>query len=94
MDLLAVLQKTGPVFLLQLLLTQDQLDLTVTVVNLGVLGVDLSVQVQGDFIANTLLGITGECDIGGGNLEGGFFTIYIRSFDVHIKVIALSFVGR
>ena len=94
MDLLSGLQKTGPVFLLQLLLTQDQLNLTVTVVHLGVLGVDLSVQIQGDFITNTLLGITGECDIGGSNVEGGSGTSYIGSLDVYVEVIALSVVGR
>lgn len=92
-NLLLRLQQTGPVFLLQLLLSQNQLDITVAVVHLGVLGVDLAEQIQRNFISDTLPGVSGERNVLRGDVQFGLGTGHIRSLDVHVKVVALNVSG-
>ena len=55
-ELLLVLQQTRPVLLLELLLSEDQLDTARRVVDLALLGVDLGVQVKLDVVGG-LLGV-------------------------------------
>lgn len=51
-NLLAVLEQTGPVLLLELLLAQYECDIAAAVVDLGLFGVDLGVE----------LDVNGVCD--------------------------------
>lgn len=94
MDLLAVLEKAGPVLFLELLLAQNKLDLTVSVVDLAVLGVDLAEQVQGDGVCDTLAGGAGERNIVAGELEFGLLLGDIRSLEAHVEVVALGLISR
>lgn len=95
MDLLGVLQKTRPVLHLQLLLPQNQLNLTVGVVDLAVLGVDLSVEVQGDVVCYALARRSGERDIVGGDLQVGLVLGNVGGLDEDVEVVALGLrVGR
>ena len=55
-ELLLVLQQARPVLLLELLLSEDQLDATRRVVDLALLGVDLGVQIKLD-VVGSLLGV-------------------------------------
>ncbi len=48
MHLLAVLEQSRPVLLLELLLAQHQLNVAAGVVNLGLLGIDFGVEVEVD----------------------------------------------
>jgi hypothetical protein len=89
-NLLGGLEETGPELFLELLFPQNQFNLAVAVVHLGVLGVDLSVQIQGNLVPNTLLGITGKRDIGRGNVEGGLRAVHIGSLNAHVEIIALG----
>jgi hypothetical protein len=88
-DLLRVLQETGPVLELELLLAQDQLNLTVGVVDLAVLGVDLSVEVQGDGVCDTLARSAGERDIGRSDAQLGVGLRDIGGLQVHVEVVPL-----
>lgn len=90
MDLLGGLQQTRPVFFLELLLAQDQLDLTVTVVDLAVLGVDLGEQIERDVVFYALLGVACESNIGRLDVEGCVRTGNISSLDANIEVVALG----
>lgn len=94
MGLLGGLEQTGPVLLLELLLPQNQLNLTVIVVHLGVLGVDLAVQVEGDIIVNALLGVSREGDVGRGDGQLGTGLVDIGGLDVDVQVVALGLSGR
>ena len=94
MDLLLLLEQTGPVLFSKLLLAQNKLNLTVGVVHLAVLGVDLAEQVQGDGVCDTLAGGTSEGNIVGGELEIGLFLGNIGSLDAHVQVVALGLVSR
>lgn len=89
MDLLRVLEEAGPVLDLELLLAQDQLDLTVGVVNLAVLRVDLGVQVEGDGVCNTLARGTGERDIGRSDAQLGIGLRDIGGLEVNVEVVPL-----
>lgn len=55
-ELLLVLQQARPVLLLELLLSEDQLDATRRVVDLALLGVDLGVQIKLD-VVGSLFGV-------------------------------------
>lgn len=90
MDLLGGLQQTRPVFFLELLLAQHQLDLTVTVVDLAVLGVDLGEQVERDVVFYALLGVACKSNVGRLDVEGGVRTGNISSLDANIEVVALG----
>ena len=68
-NLFVGLQKARPELIFGLLLPQDQLNLTVVVVHLGVFGVNLVVKIQRHVVGHTLLGRTGKCDIGRGDLK-------------------------
>lgn len=95
MNLLGVLQKARPVLHLQLLLSQDQLNLTVSVVDLAVLGVDLGVKVQRNMVRYTLSRLAGEGDVGGGDLEVGLCLGDVGSLEVNVEIVALGLrVGR
>jgi hypothetical protein len=60
-DLLLVLEQTGPVLLVEVLLLQDQLDPARGVVDLALLGVNLGEQIHLDVVGGLLaLGVTGE----------------------------------
>ena len=60
-NLLLVLEETGPVLLLELLLSEDQLNPTGRVVDLALLGVDLGEKVHLDVVSGLLaLRVTGE----------------------------------
>jgi hypothetical protein len=52
--LLVVLEQPGPELLLELLLAQHKLDVTASVVNLGLLGVDLGVKLELERICDLL----------------------------------------
>lgn len=54
MHLLAILEQTGPVLLLEFLLAQYQRDVAAAMVDLGLLGVDLGVEVDVDGICDLL----------------------------------------
>jgi hypothetical protein len=88
-DLLRVLQQAGPVLKLELLLAQDQFNLTVGVVDLAVLGVDLSVEVQGDGVCNTLARGTGERDIGRSDAQLGLGLRDVGGLQVDVEVVPL-----
>jgi hypothetical protein len=88
-DLLRVLQETGPVLELELLLAQDQLNLTVGVVDLAVLGVDLGVEVQGDGVCDTLARSAGERDIGSSDAQLGISPGDVGGLEVHVEVVPL-----
>lgn len=90
MNLLAVLQKTGPVLLLQLLLAQHELNLAVGVVDLAVLGINLGEKVQRDVVCYTLAGGAGERDVGGGDVELGLVLGDIGGLEAHVEVVALG----
>jgi hypothetical protein len=91
--LLGLLEKTGPVLFLQLLLPQNQLDPTVGVVHLAVLGVDLGIEGQRDLVCNALASLASEGDLGGGDVEVGIRLGDVGSLEVHIEVVALGFIG-
>lgn len=91
-NLLLRLQQTGPELLLQLLLSQDQLDLTVVVVDLGVFGVDLGKQIQRNIVSHAFLGVSGERNVLLGDVEGSRGAGNIGSLDVHVEVIALRII--
>lgn len=93
MNLLSRLQQTGPVLLLELLLPQNQLNLTVAVVHLGVLRVDLGIQLQLDVILYALLGGSGERDRGRRDVQLSLGLGDIGRLDVHVEVVALRFRG-
>jgi hypothetical protein len=60
-DLLLILEQTGPVLLVEVLLLQDQLDPARGVVDLALLGVNLGEQIHLDVVGGLLaLGVTGE----------------------------------
>lgn len=90
MNLLVLLEQTGPVLQLQLLLAQNELDLTVGVVGLAVLRVDFAEQVQRDRVGDTLAGGTGEGDIVGGDAQLSIGLGDIGSLQVHVEVVALG----
>lgn len=95
MNLLGILQKARPILHLQLLLAQNQLNLTVSVVDLAVLRVDLGVEVQGDGVCYALARRPGERDIVGGDFEVGLVLGDVGGLDVHVEVVALGLrVGR
>lgn len=61
MDLLGVLQQTGPVFLLELLLAQVDLDVLAGVVDFALLGVDLGVELELEVVCLfKRVGVAGE----------------------------------
>lgn len=88
-NLLRVLEKAGPVLKLELLLAQDQLNLTVGVVDLAVLGVDLGVEVQGDGVCDTLARSAGERDIGRSDAQLGLGLRNVGGLQVHVEVVPL-----
>ena len=93
-NLLGGLQQTRPELFLQLLLAQDQLDFAVTVVDLGVLGVDFGEQLERDVVLNALLGVSSESDTGGLDVESRIGTGNIGSLDVDVQVVALGIRSR
>lgn len=93
MNLLGVLQETRPVFLLQLLLAQHQLDLAVSVVDLAVLGINLAEQVQRDVVCYTLARGAGERDIGGGEVDARLILGDIGGLQAHVEVVTLGLIG-
>lgn len=90
MNLLGGLQQTGPVLCLELLLAQHQLDLTVSVVDLAVLGVDLGKQIQGDVVFYALLGVACESDTGRLDVDSCGSTGNIGSLDANVEVVAFG----
>jgi hypothetical protein len=93
--LLLALEQAGPELLLELLLPENELDLTVGVVDFAVLGIDLGKEVQGDAVCYTLLGGALESNILLGDADGSFGFGNIGSLDVDVKVVSLRLrVGR
>lgn len=92
-NLLALLQETGPELLLELLLAQHHLNSTVGVVDFAVLGVDLGIELQLGLVCDTLAGITSEGDGGGGELELGLLLRDLGGLDAHVEVVALGIIG-
>lgn len=61
MHLLAVLQQTGPVFLLELLLAQDEGHIPRCMMRLRIFDVDFGVEFQFDVVGSFLaIGVAGE----------------------------------
>lgn len=70
MDLLAVLQQAGPELLLELLLSQDDLDVLGGVVDLALLLVDLGVELEVDLVCPLEgVGVAAEAEALGLQLE-------------------------
>lgn len=93
MELLGLLEETGPELRLELLLPQNQLAVAVGVVDLAVLGVDLGVEGQGDAVCNALDRLSGEGDLGGGNLKIGVVLGNVGNLDVHVEIVALGLIS-
>lgn len=68
MELLGLLEQAGPVLLLEVLLAQLQLDVARGVVDLGVLGVDLRVELELE-VEVALQGVRVALEFEGGGLE-------------------------
>lgn len=94
MNLLALLQEAGPELLLELLLAQNHLNSTVSVVHFAVLRVDLGIELQRGLVCDTLAGITTEGDGGGSELELGLLLGDLGGLDAHVEVVALGIIGR
>jgi hypothetical protein len=87
--LLGAGKETGPEVQLELLLAQNELDITVGVVDFAVLGVDLGKEVEGDAVCYALPGGALESNILLGDAEAGIGLGNIGGLDVDVEVVAL-----
>lgn len=89
MHLLLVLEKAGPELLLKLLLPENKLDVAVSVVDFGVLGVDLGKEVQRNVVCYALSGGALERDILLRDAESSVGLGNLGNLDVDVKEVAL-----
>jgi hypothetical protein len=87
--LLGAAEETGPELRLELLLAENELDITVGVVDLAVLGVDLGVEVERDAVCYALTGGALESNILLGDAESSLGLGNIGGLDVDVEVVAL-----
>lgn len=91
MQLFALLEQAGPELLLELLLTQDHLDVLAGVVDLALIGNDLGEQLELDLVVDVLqLRVAGEGDLGGLYIQRHLLLGHIRSRDGQEDVVALG----
>lgn len=93
MELLGLLEETGPELGLELFLAQNKFAVAVGVVHLAVLRVDLGVEGQRDTVCDALDRLSGEGDLGGGNLDIGIGLGNVGNPDVHVEVVTLGLIG-
>lgn len=90
MNLLVALEQTRPVLCLQVLLAEDHLDVGGGVVGLGVLYIDLGIELKFEMICCLLrFRGTGECKFCGSEIELERFRWYIRHADCEVDVVLL-----
>lgn len=95
MDLLALLQKTWPVLLLELLLSQDHLHILSSVVDLALLWIDLSEELNLEMVSSLEgIRVTGEVEGGWLKIELEVLFWYVWNGDGKVDVVLLLINGR
>lgn len=93
MQLLALLQQTRPIFLLELLLSQHHLDIAIRVIDLALLGVDLRVKLQLDMV-RLIARFAREGELARLQIELEIFWLHVGHRDCQVDVILGGIGGR
>lgn len=88
MDFLVGFQKPRPVFNLQLLLSQDKLQLSVCMVDFAIFWFDLGEQIERDVVFYPFGCGAGERHVGGADLDIRRGLGHIGRLDIDIEIIA------